>query len=114
MPIVKREFFKKRVAGNAARRVGGTGRMVAYEAVQIVQTKNPFEKHQTVQVTVTLPHDRSKGLLQPLEKKTLVYYNTTFMEAVMKAQQKYRGASISVSTLKWKSEDQKEAAGGNA
>lgn len=73
-----------------------------------------MQKHQTVQVTVTMPYVRGKGLLQPLEKKTLVYYNTTFMEAVMKAQQKYRGASISVSTLGWKPRDEKETAGGNA
>lgn len=74
-----------------------------------------LKKHQTVQVTVTMPYDKNGPMLQPVVKKTMVFYNTTFMEAVVKAQSKHRGASISVNTLAWKPlEEKKEIAGGNA
>lgn len=58
-----------------------------------------LQKHQTVEITVTLPYDRNGPMLQPIQRKTVIYYNTTFMEAIQKAQQKYRGLPISARTL---------------
>ena len=58
-----------------------------------------FQKHQTVEVTITLPHDPKGPMLQPTRKVTTVYYNTTFMEAFAKAQARWPKRPISVRTL---------------
>ena len=58
-----------------------------------------LQKHQTVEVTVTLPHDPNGPMLQPVRKERAIFYNTTFMEAIAKAQAKWPKLPVSVRTL---------------
>jgi hypothetical protein len=58
-----------------------------------------LQKHQTVEITITLPHDPKGSMLQPTRKVTTVYYNTTFMEAVAKVQARWPGRPMSIRTL---------------
>lgn len=58
-----------------------------------------LQKHQTVEVTITLPRDPNGPMLQPTRKVTTVYYNTTFMEALAKAQARWPRRPISIHTL---------------
>ena len=99
MPIVKTDFKVKRKSGPCNRSQGQVGRQKVETVAQIRQTPNPFQKHQTVEVTVTLPHDPNGPMLQPVRKERAIFYNTTFMEAIAKAQAKWPKLPVSVRTL---------------
>lgn len=58
---------------------------------------SPFQKKQGFLITATLP--AKDKMLANAEKRTMVLYDTTFGDAIQKAQRRWPGASITLKTM---------------